>query len=298
MRVVVTGSASSLAGALLPLLAADSRITQLIGVDRREASFRHARFTQVLLDTRSPQLARLLAGADALIHLASTVFDGAPDERRGINLIGGQNVMRCAAQQRVPRIVHLSSAAVYALPARRHPIDEAHPRGGLPGFGLGEDQSALETWLDAFEQEHASLRLVRLRPHLVVGAHAPVLVRRLLRAPFTPRFAGAAPRLQCVHALDLARAVLLALEREVRGAFNLACADSATVRELQRAVGGGVLPLPLPLVYRWLRNRGSPEPAWTEALRHEIVLDTSRARRDLGWKPQYDSVRRCLEASD
>ncbi|HEY8554589.1 MAG TPA: NAD-dependent epimerase/dehydratase family protein [Burkholderiales bacterium] len=298
MRIVVTGSASSLAGALLPLLAADSRVSQLIGIDRGETPFRHERFTQILLDTRSPQLARVLAGADALIHFASTELDGAPDERRAINLAGGQNVMRCAAQQGVPRIVHLSSAAVYALPARRHPIDEAHPRGGLPGFGLSEDQSALETWLDAFEQEHPGLRLVRLRPHLVVGAHAPALVRRLLRAPVTPRFAGTAPRLQCVHALDLARAVLLGLEREVRGAFNLACADSATLRELQRAAGGGALPLPLPLVYRWVRRRGCTHAAWAEILRHEIVLDTNRARRELGWKPQYDSVRRCLEASD
>lgn len=307
MRIVVTGSAANFARALLPLLAADERFTQIIGVDSRESPFQDARFTQVLLDTRSPQIGRVMAGAHAVVHLASTVVGESPDERRDrallrdINVNGGQNVFRSAAQQGVPCVVHLSSAAVYALPARRRPIDEQHPRAALPGFGLAEDQVALEAWLDAFAQEHAAVRLVRLRPHLTVGAHGPALIRRLLRAPFSVRFAGRPPRLQCVHAADVARAVLQALTKDIAGAFNLACANAATLREMQRFARGGYLPLPFSLAYRLLRlGRGFAgiEPAWAEAVRHDIVLDSNRARRQLGWKPQYDSVQRCLEASD
>lgn len=308
MRIVLTGSASSLARALLPLLIAEERVTQIIGVDRRETAFQDERFTQVLLDTRSPQIGRIMAGADAVVHLASTAIGDSREERRDravlrdLNLSGGQNVFRCAAQQRVACVVHLSSAAVYALPARRRPIDEQHPRAALPGFGLAEDQVALEDWLDAFEQEHEAMRLVRLRPHLIVGAHGPALVRRLLRAPFSVRFAGRPPRLQCVHAIDVARAILQALAKEVAGPFNLACANAATLRDMQRIAGGGSIPLPFSLAYRLLRlgwGFGTGiEPSWADALRHDIVLDTNRARRQLGWKPQYDSVQRCLEASD
>lgn len=308
MKVIVTGSACRLARTLLPILAADERIEQIIGIDGATSDFEHARFTQVLLDTRSPQIARVMAGMDAVVHLATAAASGAGKERedrvalRDANVNGGQNVFRCAAQQGVSCIVHLSSAAVYALPARRHPVDETHPRAALPGFAWAEDQVALEEWLDPFAQAHPGVRLVRLRPHFVVGAHGSALVRRLLRALFSVRLAGAAPRLQCVHAVDVAHAIQQALFSDARGAFNLACANAATLRDMQRFAGGGALPLPFPLIYRllqllWRLGFGS-RPTWLEGLRHELVLDTRHTRRALGWKPQYDSVQACVQARD
>lgn len=300
-KIVVTGSASAFAGALLPLLAGDERIAQIIGIDRREPAFRHARFTQVLLDIRSPQLARVMAGMDAVVHLGAEAADDAPSGPAtgadpGVH--GGQNVFRCAAQQNVPCAIHLSSAAVYSLPARQRPIGEQHPRAALPGFTWAENHVALEAWLDTFESEHSQMRVVRLRPHLIVGKHGSPLVRRLLHTPFSVGLAGTVSRLQCVHVLDVARAIQYALHRDVGGAFNLACADSASLREMQRLRGGGLITLPYALAYRMARRRSGGEPAWMEGLRHEIVLDTNRARRRLGWKPLYDSVSACLKAPE
>jgi len=307
MKIVVTGSASTFAYALLPLLAADERIEQIVGADRRESAFDDARFTQVLVDPRSPQVAVVMTDMDAVVHLAAeTVFDGAEesgaDAAREINRAGTQNVFRCAAEKNVPCVVYLSSAAVYELPARHRPITEQHPRAALPGLAWAEDQVALEAWLDTFEREHPELRVVRLRPHLMVGVHGSALVRRLLRAPFSVRYAGRAPRLQCVHALDVARAVQQALFRNVAGAFNLACANSATLREMQRLNRAGLVPLSFSFAYRLARWTGrlhkGVAPSWMESLRHEVILDTNRARRRLGWKPQYDSVQACLRAAD
>lgn len=308
MKVILTGSACRLARALLPLLLADDRVEQVIGIDRAASDFEDARFTQVILDTRSPQIARVMAGMDVVVHLATAAASGAGKDRedraglRETNVSGGQNVFRCAAQQGISCIVHLASAAVYALPARRHPIDEAHPRAGLPGFAWSEDQVALEEWLDRFAEEYPNVRLVRLRPHLVVGDGGSALIRRLLRAPFSVGFAGTAPHLQCVHALDVARAVQQALFSNVSGAFNLACANAATLRDMQRFAGGGMFSLPFPLIYRllqlsWRLGFGT-RPAWLEGLRHELVLDTTHARRALGWKPQYDTVQACIQARD
>lgn len=304
-RIVVTGSAWTFANALLPLLAGDERIEQIIGIDPRESGFRHARFTQVLLDMGSPQIARVMAGAEAVVHLGASAAEedindkqARPAMRDTSAVHGGQNVFRCAAQQQVPCVVYLSTAAVYELPARERPIQEQHPRAALPGFAWAENHVALEAWLDTFEQEHADMRVVRLRPHLTVGTHGPRAVRRLLRTPFTVRLAATAARLQCVHVLDIARAVQYALHRDVAGAFNLACANSASLREMQRLCGGGLISLPFALAYRIARRYGGGEPVWMEGLRHEVVLDTTRARRRLGWKPLYDSVSACLKAPD
>lgn len=304
-KIVVTGSASRFARALLPLLAGDERIEQLIGIDESETAFRHERFTQVLLDLRSPQLARLFTETAAVVHLAAAADgDSADDDGAGAaayahaNIHPGQNVFRCAAQQRVASVVYLSSAAVYELPARSRPIDEQQPRAAVPGFGCAEEHVALEAWLDTFELEHPDMRIVRLRPHLIVGAHGPAAVRRLLHTPFTVRLARTASRLQCVHALDVARAVQYAVHRDASGAFNLACADSATLQEMQRQCHGGLIRLPFAAAYRLARRYGGGEPVWMELLRHEVVLNTNRARRRLGWKPLYDSVSACLNAPE
>lgn len=308
MKLLVTASASPLATALLPTLAADERIEQIIGLDERETDFAGDRFTQVLLDSRSPQVTRLVAGMDAVLHLGTAAtLDIRRVERRDRGLIGdfsvhgAQNLFRCAVEQGVRCLVHVSTAAVYALPARQRPITEQHARAPLPGFAWAENQVALENWLDALAGEMAATRLVRLRPHLIVGRRASPRIRRLLGAPFSIRLAGRAPRLQCVHVDDLARAILQALfRRDAEGAFNLACSNAVTLQDMQRVRGRGLLPLPFPVVYQMLRLTSrlglGQAPTWMETLRHEIVLDTTRARRRLGWKPQYDTVEACLKA--
>ena len=302
-KVIVTGSACTFANALLPLLTSDERIEQIIGIDLREPAFQHERFTQVLLDVRSPQIARVLAEADALVHLAIDGPRNDSEPRHADSSVHpGQNVFRCAAQQQVPSVVYVSSAVVYELPARQRPIDEQQPRAALSGFAWAQEHAALESWLDTFEPEHPAMRIVRLRPHLIVGQHGSPAVRRILRTPFSVRLARSAAVLQCVHALDVARAVQYALHRDVAGAFNLACANSAPLREMQRLCGGGLISIPFAIAGRLARRAarefGGGEPVWMELLRHEVVLNTNRARRRLGWKPLYDSVSACLTAPE
>jgi UDP-glucose 4-epimerase len=310
MRLLVTASASPLATALLPTLAADERVEQIIGLDEHETEFSGPRFTQVLLDIRSSQVARLIAGMDAVLHLGTAAMLDASGEKlrdrallTDIAVQGAQNLFRCAAEQGLRCVVHVSTAAIYALPPRQRPITEQHARAALPGFAWAEDHIALENWLDAFASENAATRLVRLRPHLLVGRRASPRVRALLRAPFNIRLAGRPPRLQCLHVDDLGRAILQALfRRDAEGAFNLACGSTATLHEMQRTLGRGLLPLPFPLAYQLVRLASRlgfmPEPAWMEVLRHEMVLDTTRARRRLGWKPHYETVAACLQAPE
>lgn len=302
MKVLVTGSASRLAQAVLPVLAADDRIEQIVGIDRHETAFTHDRFTQILLDVRSIQVAHVVAGMDAVVHLAFVTSARDRNEMRDINVNGGQNVVRSCAERSVRCLIHVSSATVYELPARERPISEQHPRTALRGCAEAEDAVAFEAWLDGYEAQRVSLRIVRLRPHLIVGPHARRLVRLLLRSPFALRLAIPTPRLQCVHETDVANAVLQALHKDVGGAFNLACADNATLREMQRLRGGGLMPVPFPLARAALalaRAFGlNVDPSRLESLRHELVLDTSRALRRLGWRPRYDSVQACLEATD
>lgn len=302
MKVLVTGSALPLAAVVLPQLANDARVTHIIGVDQREAVFRHARFTQVLLDLRSALLARVLSDVDAVIHLAfvATTRHGDIDRTgmRDMNLAGVQNVARLAAQQRVTRFILLSSASVYELPARERVITETHPRQALAGFAYAEDKVAIEEWFDTFEPNYPRMAVVRLRPHVIVGPHTSRYARALMRAPVYVRLTEPPPRAQCVHEDDVARALVAAVFKDVKGAFNLASADALPLREMKRLRHPLLIPLPFPLARSMLRlawRAGiGADPGWIEALRYHVVLDTNRARNRLGWRPMYDTVRKCL----
>jgi nucleoside-diphosphate-sugar epimerase len=260
------------------------------------------------MDIGSVQLSRVVAGHTGVLHLgaaraAKRGESGGRSVDRNPALAGAQNLFRSAAEAGVLCALHVSSAAVYELPPRQRPIAEEHPRAALRGFAWAENLVALEAWLDTFQAERRGTRVMRLRPHLIVGRGAAAPVRALLRALFSVRFVGRPPQLQCVHVDDVAQAILHALfHKDADGAFNLACANAATLKEMQRFNRRGLLPLPFPLAYRWLRlaSRFDPaaEPAWMEMLRHDIVLDTTRARRRLGWKPRYDTIEACMRAME
>lgn len=285
MNVLVTGSASGFAQLLLARLAADPGIDFILGVDQRESTFTHERYVQVVLDLRSPLLARVLRDIQAVIHLAPAASDEAA--ARGEILESARNLYARALAAGTQHLIHLSSALIYAARAE-NAIDEKQAHGAMPGCAAAEALQAVEAWLDDFEAEHPARRVVRLRPHWLVGPHSDSVLARLLRQRLTLRDTTA--RLQCVHEDDVVEAIVRALHSEARGAFNLACNESITLPALHRQARWLRLPASPRLLAHWLDTA----PGCIEALLRSRVLETRRARTQLGWQPRYDRVRDIL----
>lgn len=289
MKVFVTGSSSHLAAALLPRLCARQDVERVTGIDISAPHFRHARFSATQLDLRSPQIETLLAGHDALVHLAGVVLrDGMPErEMFDINVNGSHKVFHAARRAGVRRLVHLSSAAVYGSGVH---LNEAAPLKPLPQFPHAGHQAHLERLL-AIEFPEC----VRLRPHFVLGPHARPALKRLFHFPCYLRLPEPHPLLQCVHEDDVARAVLLALERDARGAFNLAVEDNFNLREVVKRRHRFAVPLPLfaaraglALARRWFDWDG--EPAWIDAFSRTLLLNCRRAAVELGWRSTHNAA--------
>lgn len=294
LKVLVTGAGGHLAQALLPRLCADARINRVTGIDVRPARFTHLKFRFVARDIRDPALGTDLAGADAVVHLAFVVLQ-RPFGRRRMRDINVNGTARLAAgahrAQGIKTFVHVSSAAVYAPKAT--PIRESDRMAALRGFGYAEDKIAAEAQLDTLATQTA-MRVVRLRPHVILGPSALPYLKALLRLPFYPDLAAPRPRLQCVHEDDVVEAIRLALFGEARGGFNLAGDGAVSYRDLARALHQPAVPLPFglaraALASAWLAGIGT-HPAWLAGLRENLVLDTRRAREDLGWRPRYDTI--------
>jgi len=289
MNVVVTGSSSHLARALLPQLTAEPGIARVTGVDIAPPHFTHSRFHAVRADVRDPGIAAVLQGHDALVHLAYVVLRGrmSKQEMFDINVTGSHKVFHAARRAGVRRLVHLSSAAVYGGGVH---LGEDAPLAPLPEFLYARHKAHLEGLLEIEFPE-----CVRLRAHVILGRNAQPLLRQLIGLPCYLALPEPQPRLQCVHEDDVARAVLLALERDVRGPFNLAVDDSFTHRELIRGRHRFAFPLP-PVAARtglrlaWRLGGWGGEPAWIEGLTRTLLLNCRRAAVELGWRSRYSAA--------
>jgi nucleoside-diphosphate-sugar epimerase len=282
VRVFLTGAASHLARALLPGLLASPGITSVTGFDRRPCAYPHPAYIPLRGDVRTANWPALLERQDALIHLAFVVLRGHLPETqmRAINVDASQALFSAAAA--MPRVIHLSSASIYG---QGEHLDENAPGAPLPGFLYAAHKAELEAWLT---RHHP--RVVRLRPHVILGPHSQPLLRNLARSPFYPAL-PVPPHYQAVHEHDVADAILAALQRDAaQGPYNLAHAETFTLQSLARRRWGR-LATPVPtallkagfgLLHATLGIGG--ERAWLDGLNASLTLDCRKATRELDWQ--------------
>jgi nucleoside-diphosphate-sugar epimerase len=309
MNLLVTGCASHLAHACLPVLLDDSRITQIRGIDLKPSGIHHDKYREHLLDIRSNDIAQHFSGVDAVIHMAFVVNNGNLGKQRfdrayirSVNIEGSKNVFELAAKQGVRTIIHLSSAIVYGMD-KDNPqfITEDQPLKPVNGFYYSEDKVAVEQWLDQFEQQYATPRVVRLRPHVILGENTQPLVKALLRQPCHFMFSDPQPLTQCISEVDVAKAIIQALFKDVRGSFNLATDEVASLHLIQQHLRGYSIPLPFGLAkqlhqWTWRYTGRYGDPAWLDCLQYSLTIDNEKTKRELNWAPTLNLFE-CLDAT-
>lgn len=302
MKVVITGSAGRLAQVLIPQLAASPETEQIIGIDRRSRTYPTPVFRGVKSDVRSDELAGLMRGAEAAVHLAFVLMGGGLGYRRhqrtrvrDINLGGTRNVARAAVRAGVRRLIFVSSVAAYgAWPDNPPLIGEDQPLRPNPGFGYAEDKAAAEHWLQDFARAHPDLEILRLRLHAVIGPGSQPLLRFLLRQPFYPATGQPRPLTQCVCEQDAAAAIACALQRGTPAAYNIATQPPLSFYDMVGLSNRLRIPFPVGIADRlhrlaWRLTPAVGEPGWIAGLRYSLAVDTTRARHELGWTPRLDT---------
>jgi nucleoside-diphosphate-sugar epimerase len=150
-----------------------------------------------------------------------------------------------------------------------------------------------------------------MRPGLIFKGSAATGIRRLFAGPFLPGrllrrgLIPAVPsidglRVQVVHTDDVAAAFREAVLRDVRGAFNVAAepvVDAALVAELLGAqpvrVGRSLARAAVSASWQ-LRLQPTP-PGWLDLALSVPLLESARARDQLGWDPQHGARETIVE---
>lgn len=296
MRVLITGAAGCLGRVLVPRLLDDARVTEVIAHDQKPLHLDHPRLRILRGDIRDTAVRQTGRAVDAVVHMAFVVMESQLGRERrnralaqAINL-GGTQALIDALDPKA-RLVHLSSASVYGTSGE--PLTEAAPMNPLPGFHYAQDKALAEEAVMVAEK--GGLSALRLRPHVILGAQAQPFLRGALRMPFYARLPPPAPPLQVVHEQDVVTAIMLALFSEATGPINLACEDQMSFEAMQRhlhrhafAVRPRIAQTAARLAFHYLGV--GPDPSWSAGLDRPLVLDCSRARTALGWRPRFPRI--------
>src|SRR5215216_4608808 len=168
MRVVVVGATGNVGTSTLKALSEDDRVDSILGVARRRPELRMPKVEWAAADIRSADLISLFRGADAVVHLAWLIQPSRDEqETESVNVMGSERVFGAVADAEVPRLVYASSVGAYSPGPKDRFVDESHPTDGIPTSFYSRHKAEVERLLDRFEQEHPSVRSVRLRPALI-----------------------------------------------------------------------------------------------------------------------------------
>ncbi len=303
MRVAVVGATGNAGTALLRALGADPAVTQIVGIARRPPRLEAPKTIWRQADIARDDLAPLLAGADAVVHLAWLIQPSRDEDvTRAVNVDGSARVFAAAARAGAGTLVYASSVGAYALGPKDHAVDESWPTDGIPSSFYGRHKAAVERILDRFEVEHPDVRVVRLRPGLIFQRAAATEIRRLFAGPLLPgsllrrRLIPIVPdhprlRVQVVHADDVAEAYRLALtDPDAHGAYNVAAEPVIDGPVLARLLGARPVRVPTWLLrgaadLTWRAHLQPTPPGWVDLGLGVPIMDISRARRELGWAP-------------
>jgi UDP-glucose 4-epimerase len=313
LTVAVTGPTGEIGISAVTALEREPAVETIVGMARRPfdpSSLGWVKTTYQqgdILDREAVDA--LVARADVVIHLAFIIM-GSREESARINLQGSRNVFEATvAAERPRRLVYTSSVAAYGYHSDNPvPLTEDVPVRGSAEHYYSEQKAACEALLAEVTKD-SSLEVFILRPCIVAGPKATALADAMpwnqLPGPVraaskvAPILKPVVPDpgfpLQLVHHDDAAEAIALAATAPAPpGSYNIAGDGVVTVSEVAKALGGR--PVRVPVVAASAASAAiSRVPfvpsmlEWLHVARTSVVMDTTKARTQLGWRPVYSS---------
>ncbi|HEX4482176.1 MAG TPA: NAD-dependent epimerase/dehydratase family protein [Solirubrobacteraceae bacterium] len=317
LTVAVTGPTGEIGQAFVGALERSREVQRVLGMARRPFD-PVARGWKKVVYRRGDVLDRaavaaLVQDADVVVHLAFIIMSGAEESRR-VNLEGSRNVFAASVSAGVKRLVYASSVAAYGYHADNpQPLTEDVPAHGSDGHYYSAQKAEVEAALHEALDASATDAYV-LRPCIVAGPDAPMLIDNLPYTQLSERLPRAVLRLldgvpilkpvlpdpgvpfQLVHHDDVATAMRAAvLGRGSAGAYNLAGPGQLSVAQLAEELGWYSIPVPelaVDAVAEMVARLGflPAQAQWISAFREPVIMDASKARRELGWRPRYEAL--------
>lgn len=243
---------------------------------------------------------------EAVMHFAANALVGEsmqnPSKYFRNNVANGLNLLDAMVEAGIQKIIFSSTCAIFG-PPERVPIDETMPPRPINPYG--ESKLAFEKILRWYEQIHG-LAFVSLRYFNAAGASARFGEDHRVETHLIPNVLkvalGEKPHVEIfgtdyetpdgtcirdyIHIVDLAQAHILALDATKSDFYNLGTGGGASVREVIDACRK-VTRCKIDIVEK-PRRPGDPS---------RLIASSEKINRELGWKPQFQSLDAIIESA-
>ncbi|MGC2034026.1 MAG: NAD(P)-dependent oxidoreductase [Thermoplasmata archaeon] len=277
--ILVTGATGKVGSHLIPrLLTQGLQVRALVRPGTNVQKLRELGAEIVEGDLlRAESMDVALQGVETVVHLAAFFRGATPEQAREVNLVGTERLAAAARQSGVKKFIFASTSNVYPPGLNRPAREGDSPRPEPPSHPYPASKVAAEAKLMELVREEG-LGLCILRLGFVYGEGDRHVWEMM------PHVAGWNParRMHSVHHTDVGQAVVRALSRDTRAGTVYNIADDAPITLLELT---GLARLPEPSPERF----ALPFDPW------EGLMDTRRAREELGFRPLYPS---CYSALD
>lgn len=271
MKILVTGATGNIGKRLAPYLLKQNESVRILVRNPESAKAFEGKDLEIAIgDISQPEtLPKALEGIDVVIHLAAFFRSKDEEQIKQINIGGTKILAEAAVKANVKRFVFASTSLVYGRGDRLCAEDTPTQAATLyPQTKVASEEMLLElskkNLLDvrilrfAFVYGEGDLHLVNILP--ILKTWLPM------------------KRLQTVNHADIGQALLLVSKAEgINGnIYNIADDAPLTTAEIFRIHGKEFVELS--------DQNGQNSAAW------EIIMDTAKIRRDLGYRPLVPSL--------
>ena len=273
-----------------------SRDHQVVGVDTddRERRPAGAQFYRTDVRSRAFEDAVRKEQPEAVVHLGTVRhFRGSEVQRFDVNVRGTRKLLDVCRSHAVKKLVVLSTSYVYgALPDNPSFMAEDHPLLAGRNYPEIRDLVEVDSLATAFMWQHPDLWTSILRPVPTLGYYSENSIVNYLGQRRVLVMMGFNPMMQFMHEEDLVEAIALALERRLRGVYNVTGPGEVPLRVAIRETGGRPLPLPEPaaraLLSRLFRlGVVRIPPGAIDYIKYPCTIAGERFTRETGFRPLF-----------
>jgi nucleoside-diphosphate-sugar epimerase len=243
-----------------------------------------------------------MKSADFVVHCAAALPLYTKKEIFSTDVIGTRNVLEAAEIQKIKRIVHISSTAVYGIP-KKHPLYEDNKLIGVGNYG----KAKILAEKACLESRKKGMTVSILRPKSFVGPERlgvmAIYYDWIHRKKNIPIVGNGKNRYQLLDVDDICTAIESCLtlpEKDVNDTFNIGAKEFTTMKEdfgeviRYAKTNKKIIPIPaapLIIILRTLEFLHiSPLYRWVyETAPKDSFVSIEKAEKKLKFKPRYSN---------
>ncbi len=293
MKVLVTGITGKM-GRLVAKMLVDAG-HEVAGIDRRPwpGAPEGIQLHQADIRNRAAEEVFRQFRPEAVIHMATVthITTRSSEDRYRINLYGTRAVFEHCHNYGAKRALFVGRHTYYGV-APDSPLycKEDEPPLAVTTFPELADLVAADLYAGSALWRFPELETAVLRICYTMGPERQGTLATFLRGPHVPMVLGFDPLFQFMHEQDTARAIMVAMESNLRGVFNVAGPDPVPLSLLIRETGSKPIRVPEVLFRLALGRFGLPRlpPGAVEHIKYPVVIDAGAFREATGFRHEYD----------